>query len=391
MATGGDLQDMIDKLKRPVDDSKARVIFRQVAEGLKYIHNEGIVHRDIKCDNVLLFDDQKVAKLTDFGFARTSYLAPTGQSVLVSTTCGTQEYCSPELLSNDPFSPKPSDCWSLGVVLYVMTTRKTPFPLRHQRRRQLTKRYSKTGITNDDCKDLIQKILEPKTLAGNGVHQRQTRVYTWIGHKNELMDYTVRQMEIKLSVWDKCKLKQSGYVLEKKPLSCGYFGSVYKSRYYSVNSENSRAVKVIDLKTVCDGYSDRQLPRELNVLFELKHEFIVKTHHIIPVVTKVFICTEFADSGDLSDAIPANGMDDNTAKTNDCWSLGVILFAMTTDRLPFSIESEVIQQRNKTFERQLNPNTSTECKDLIRKILEPDINLRLKIDATLSHQWLSNE
>ncbi|CAG2118870.1 unnamed protein product, partial [Medioppia subpectinata] len=162
LATGGDLQDMIDKLKRPVDDSKARVIFRQVAEGLNYIHNEGVVHRDLKCDNVLLFDDQKVAKLTDFGFARTSYLSPTGQSVLVATTCGTQEYCSPELLSNHPFKPKPNDCWSLGVVLYVMTTRKTPFPLRHQRRRQLKKKYSKTGITNDDCKDLIQKILEPE-------------------------------------------------------------------------------------------------------------------------------------------------------------------------------------------------------------------------------------
>ncbi|CAG2106084.1 unnamed protein product, partial [Medioppia subpectinata] len=413
LATGGDLQDMIDKLKRPVDDSKARVIFRQVAEGLKYIHNEGVVHRDLKCDNVLLFDDQKVAKLTDFGFARTSYLPPTGQSVLVATTCGTQEYVSPELLSNNPFKPKPSDCWSLGVVLYVMTTRKTPFPLRHQRRRQMTKRYPKNRITNDDCKDLIQKILEPKvsarltireilahkwicdiivlfTLAGNGVHQRQTRVYTWIGHKNELMDYTARQMDIKLSDWDKRKLKQWGYVLEKKPLSCGSFGSVFKSRYYSVNSETSRAVKVIDMKTVYDGYSDRYLPHELNALFQLKHQFIVKTHHVIPVVNKVFICMQFADSGDLLDAIPTNGMDDNTAKglfTHICKAVQYI----HSQGLPFSIYHQDIQQRDKTFETRFNANTSTDCKDLIRKTLEPDINLRLKIDAILSHRWLSNE
>ncbi|CAG2102155.1 unnamed protein product [Medioppia subpectinata] len=161
LATGGDLLDILKENEGPLENSKSRVMFRQIAEALKYMHSEGIVHRDLKCENVLIFDNKKVAKITDFGFARTVYLHTTGRRLLTETACGTIGYVSPELLGGHPFDAMASDCWSLGVILYVMSTTKLPFNTRHQRRRQLTKRYKLPERLHNDCKDIIKKLLEP--------------------------------------------------------------------------------------------------------------------------------------------------------------------------------------------------------------------------------------
>ncbi|RIK45812.1 MAG: hypothetical protein DCC58_05270 [Chloroflexi bacterium] len=105
----------------PIDESIA--FARQILEGLAAIHDAGIIHRDVKPQNVLLTETRQ-AKLTDFGIARSlaeSDLTGTG------TAIGTAAYMAPEQAAGDEVGPA-TDLYSVGVILYEMLTGRLPFP-----------------------------------------------------------------------------------------------------------------------------------------------------------------------------------------------------------------------------------------------------------------------
>lgn len=112
----------------PIPEKKVKKWFRQVAEAVKYLHNEmRICHRDIKTDNVLL-DGKDDAKLSDFGFARRIEES----EGIVNTVCGTLPYYSPELVNAAfqkglPYSAFSADNWAMGVMLFAMLTTKWAF------------------------------------------------------------------------------------------------------------------------------------------------------------------------------------------------------------------------------------------------------------------------
>uniref|UniRef100_A0A8B9LQG6 non-specific serine/threonine protein kinase n=1 Tax=Astyanax mexicanus TaxID=7994 RepID=A0A8B9LQG6_ASTMX len=105
----------------PVPSHTARRWFSQLVSALDYMHEQDIVHRDLKCDNILVTEDCNV-KITDFGLSRVIKVYPE----LCSTFCGTRCYLSPEVLKKQKYDGKKSDVWSLGIVLYVMVTGTLP-------------------------------------------------------------------------------------------------------------------------------------------------------------------------------------------------------------------------------------------------------------------------
>ena len=112
-----------DKGVLPVDD--VRRVSREVADALAYAHERGVVHRDIKPDNILLDANTGRAMVTDFGIARASE----GDSRLTATgmAIGTPAYMSPEQAAGDRQIDGRSDLYSLGVVAYQMLVGEPPF------------------------------------------------------------------------------------------------------------------------------------------------------------------------------------------------------------------------------------------------------------------------
>ena len=90
-------------------------------EGVDYCHKKGVVHRDMKCENILL-DAHGNLKITDFGFARCDMMPSKGEFKLSETYCGSYAYAPPEILTGTPYVPQLADIWSMGVILYVMVS-----------------------------------------------------------------------------------------------------------------------------------------------------------------------------------------------------------------------------------------------------------------------------
>lgn len=107
----------------PLPEAQLVAIMRDVAEALAFAHTQGVVHRDIKPDNILL-DTEGRAVVTDFGIARavSGYVSATG----VNMTIGTPHYLSPEQAQGRPLDGR-TDLYSLGITLYKAATGDLPF------------------------------------------------------------------------------------------------------------------------------------------------------------------------------------------------------------------------------------------------------------------------
>jgi serine/threonine protein kinase len=117
---GMDLFDYIE-YKEQIEEDEIRNMFRQVAEGVCHLHDNKIVHRDIKDENVVL-DDAGGLRLIDFGSA--AYLK-NGRKY--ETFVGTLDYAAPEVLKGQTYSGKPQDVWALGILLFTLVYRENPF------------------------------------------------------------------------------------------------------------------------------------------------------------------------------------------------------------------------------------------------------------------------
>ncbi|KAJ5627630.1 hypothetical protein N7490_009858 [Penicillium lividum] len=153
-ASGGELFDYILN-HRYLKDNSARRLFAQLVSGVGYLHKKGIVHRDLKLENLLLDRNRNII-ITDFGFANTfnpidqleeeieynltnkeyvkrqrlDKLGPDGlrRGDLMQTSCGSPCYAAPELVVSDSlYTGRKVDVWSCGVILYAMLAGYLPF------------------------------------------------------------------------------------------------------------------------------------------------------------------------------------------------------------------------------------------------------------------------
>lgn len=116
---GTDLFDLIE-LKQDMEEKECRDIFRQVVSAVAHLHSHGIIHRDIKDENIIV-DENGHVKLIDFGSAAHTKQGPFDVFV------GTIDYAAPEVLGGRPYEGKPQDVWALGILLYTIVYKENPF------------------------------------------------------------------------------------------------------------------------------------------------------------------------------------------------------------------------------------------------------------------------
>mmetsp|Transcript_45832 Transcript_45832/g.90289 ORF Transcript_45832/g.90289 Transcript_45832/m.90289 type:complete len:351 (-) Transcript_45832:1412-2464(-) len=200
----------------------ARHYFKQLVEGLEYIHSQGVFHRDLKPENLVL-DSNFVLKLIDFGLAATVEQSADGAADspvlaegLLHSGVGSQPYSAPEVYySNELFPGQgyqggPADIWSAAVILFVMLTGRPPFA------RPLTKTYGKAmkrcrhfsrllkgqGFqdVSDEAKDLLMSMLQPCPSARPSIRSIKQSAW-WSGPTPSQPQLDMFMMEQSVQVW----------------------------------------------------------------------------------------------------------------------------------------------------------------------------------------------
>lgn len=154
-SSGGDLCRYVRDNRR-LNEAEAARLFVQIVDGLAYCHACGIVHRDVKLDNLLL-DEQRNIRIVDFGFS-VSYQK--GQKL--RKACGSPSYAAPEIVARRPYEPQPVDVWSLGVVLYAMVCGYFPFQGSNNQdlcRKIVKGRFDCPSFMSAECRDLVRLML----------------------------------------------------------------------------------------------------------------------------------------------------------------------------------------------------------------------------------------
>jgi len=122
LARSGDLEKRLRKQRgQLLPEAKIVEWFRQICLAMQHVHAKSVLHRDLKTQNIFLTDNGTKVIVGDFGISR---VIATGQ--LAKTRVGTPYYMSPEIIQGDEYDHK-SDIWSLGCVLYELTTLRHPF------------------------------------------------------------------------------------------------------------------------------------------------------------------------------------------------------------------------------------------------------------------------
>jgi len=159
LCPNGDLLQHLKKVGK-FNEVVTRFYSAEIINALEHMHSKGILHRDLKPDNILL-DPNMHAKLTDFGTG--AILSDGNTRTRSQSFVGTEEYVSPEILDlQDPHSMKVSDLWSLGCMIFQFLAGKPPFKAETAyqtfeliRRREFTFPQDFPPV----AKDLVDKLL----------------------------------------------------------------------------------------------------------------------------------------------------------------------------------------------------------------------------------------
>lgn len=161
-ACGGMLLDFLQD-HYPLGEVKARNIFLQIVSAIHYCHLKGVVHRDLKLENVLFKDEYRDnIKLIDFGIAG---VCKKGQEDVQES--GTMEYQPPEVFEQGKVTSSPSqDVWAIGIMFYTMIYGTLPF--RGKTDKELRDKIKEAKLVfpkgvpiTQDAKDIIRSMLNP--------------------------------------------------------------------------------------------------------------------------------------------------------------------------------------------------------------------------------------
>ena len=167
----GDLYRFLSKYNK-LNEEDASIIFYQIVNGVEYLHNNLICHRDLKLENILI-DKKKNVKIIDYNLSN-FFLESNG--CILKTPCGSPYYAAPEMIKNKSYNAKSVDIWSIGIILYVILCGFLPFEDKNSRR-------------------LYQKIINSKIFIPNFLSDIARNIIENLLQKNCTKRYTIKQIK----------------------------------------------------------------------------------------------------------------------------------------------------------------------------------------------------
>jgi serine/threonine protein kinase len=155
-AAGGDLYTLLNNKTR-LSETETRFYFRQIINGLEYIHTQGYSHRDLKLENILLTDQNQI-KIADFGLSNKFV-----EGKLMETSCGSLRYATPEILKGKKYSGELADVWSCGIIMFTLLAGYHPFDDEVYGmilKKIMKSNYAMPTDISSQAVDLIKRILE---------------------------------------------------------------------------------------------------------------------------------------------------------------------------------------------------------------------------------------
>ncbi|CAH8361469.1 unnamed protein product [Eruca vesicaria subsp. sativa] len=162
LAAGGELFSKLLRRGR-LPESTARRYFQQLASALSFSHRDGVAHRDVKPQNLLL-DSEGNLKVSDFGL---SALPEHLRDGLLHTACGTPAYTAPEVISRRGYDGAKADAWSCGVILFVLLVGEVPFDdsnIASMYRKIQRRDYKFPSWISKQAKSVIYQMLDPNPV-----------------------------------------------------------------------------------------------------------------------------------------------------------------------------------------------------------------------------------
>jgi serine/threonine protein kinase len=182
-ASGGDLLGHIrTRRNMRLEETEARRLFKQILSSIEYAHSKQIIHRDLKAENIFL-DSSLNVKVGDWGFA-----AGWEQGSVHHYACGSLHYAAPEICSGQEYTGPEVDVWSLGVLLFGMTTGTLPFFGRddHELRQRIcSATYSAPDYLSSGLIDLLSVMLRPSRYTRWSIEKIKN--HSWISTRSTFL------------------------------------------------------------------------------------------------------------------------------------------------------------------------------------------------------------